>query len=550
MSVSAATINDDWHNANADFLTERMDWLRQRLHACINEPGSPETAAPPTPDYQAGFEPALLTLASNLGLSDFEQQVLLLASSIEFDRQLGALCAQANGDPSQPFPTFALAAALFPNAAWDSISPLRPLRRFELVEIQNQSGTPTTGSPLRADERIVHYVKGLNYPDERLLAFARPLESICCDLPDSQERTVTEVLGAIRPLKPLSVLPRIQLLGGNFKCKRQVAGKVADRLGLRLFELPAELLPSDRDGQESLLRVWERESLLLPIALYVSASDTQESQEPQLCRFVDRAAGLVFVDRLEPLARVSSQSVPVAVEKPSVSEQRELWTKLLPDSTPALVNNVAANFSFDVETIRAIATDDSSAAGMQSETNHEEGRIWERCCSASRQPLKSLAHRVTCKASWKDLVLPEIQEKQLREICSQIQHRTTVYEDWGFGRKMNRGLGLSVLFAGESGTGKSMAAEVIANELRLDLHRIDLSQVVNKYIGETEKNLRRLFDAADNGGTILFFDEADALFGKRTDVKDSHDRFANIETNYLLQRIRIISRFGNPGDEP
>jgi SpoVK/Ycf46/Vps4 family AAA+-type ATPase len=125
----------------------------------------------------------------------------------------------------------------------------------------------------------------------------------------------------------------------------------------------------------------------------------------------------------------------------------------------------------------------------------------------------------------------------LKQVCAQARARNTVYLDWGFARKMNRGFGISALFAGDSGTGKTMAAEVIANELRLNLYRIDLSAVVNKYIGETEKNLRALFDAAENGGAILFFDEADALFGKRSEVKDSHDRYANIEVNYLLQRL-------------
>jgi len=118
-----------------------------------------------------------------------------------------------------------------------------------------------------------------------------------------------------------------------------------------------------------------------------------------------------------------------------------------------------------------------------------------------------------------------------------VRQRTTVYETWGFARSGSRGLGISALFAGASGTGKTMAAEVIADELRLDLYRIDLSSVVSKYIGETEKNLRRIFDAAEQGGVILLFDEADALFGKRSDVKDSHDRYANIEVSYLLQRM-------------
>jgi SpoVK/Ycf46/Vps4 family AAA+-type ATPase len=134
-------------------------------------------------------------------------------------------------------------------------------------------------------------------------------------------------------------------------------------------------------------------------------------------------------------------------------------------------------------------------------------------------------------------VLPPEEKALLRQIVDQVGQRHRVYETWGFGQRMSRGLGISALFAGESGTGKTLAAEVIAHELQLNLYRIDLSQVVSKYIGETEKNLRRLFDAAEDGGSILFFDEADALFGKRSEVKDSHDRYANIEINYLLQRM-------------
>jgi SpoVK/Ycf46/Vps4 family AAA+-type ATPase len=133
--------------------------------------------------------------------------------------------------------------------------------------------------------------------------------------------------------------------------------------------------------------------------------------------------------------------------------------------------------------------------------------------------------------------LPDEQLNRLREIAAQVKQRSKVYNDWGFALKTSRGLGISALFAGESGTGKTMAAEVLANDLQLDLYKIDLSKVVNKYIGETEKNLKRVFDAAEDGGAILLFDEADALFGKRSEVKDSHDRYSNIEVSYLLQRM-------------
>jgi SpoVK/Ycf46/Vps4 family AAA+-type ATPase len=148
-----------------------------------------------------------------------------------------------------------------------------------------------------------------------------------------------------------------------------------------------------------------------------------------------------------------------------------------------------------------------------------------------------LAQRIEPAAAWDDLILPERQKDMLRQIALHVRHRAKVYQDWGFAAKGARGLGISALFAGPSGTGKTMAAEVLADELRLDLYRIDLSQVVSKYIGETEKNLRRVFDAAEGGAAVLLFDEADALFGKRTEVRDSHDRYANIEVSYLLQRM-------------
>jgi SpoVK/Ycf46/Vps4 family AAA+-type ATPase len=163
--------------------------------------------------------------------------------------------------------------------------------------------------------------------------------------------------------------------------------------------------------------------------------------------------------------------------------------------------------------------------------------LWDACRAQARTRLDELAQRIETTASWDDLVLPEPEREILAEIGAHVRRRTMVYETWGFAAKGTRGLGISALFVGASGTGKTTAAEVLARELRLDLYRIDLSQVVSKYIGETEKNLRRVFDAAEGGGAILLFDEADALFGKRSEVKDSHDRYANIEVSYLLQRM-------------
>jgi SpoVK/Ycf46/Vps4 family AAA+-type ATPase len=163
--------------------------------------------------------------------------------------------------------------------------------------------------------------------------------------------------------------------------------------------------------------------------------------------------------------------------------------------------------------------------------------LWDSCRLQARPRLEDLAQRLEPAATWDDLVLPEPECQLLREIAAQVRQRVKVYEVWEMGKRSGTGLGISALFAGASGTGKTLAAEVLAHELRLDLYRIDLSQVVSKYIGETEKNLRRVFAAAETGGAVLLFDEADALFGKRSEVKDSHDRYANIEVSYLLQRM-------------
>jgi SpoVK/Ycf46/Vps4 family AAA+-type ATPase len=155
----------------------------------------------------------------------------------------------------------------------------------------------------------------------------------------------------------------------------------------------------------------------------------------------------------------------------------------------------------------------------------------------ARQRLEGQARLVAPVATWDDLVLPAPQRALLRQIEAHVRHRRRVHEDWGFAARTSRGLGITALFSGPSGTGKTLAAEVLARALDLDLYHVDLSAVVSKYIGETEKNLRRVFDAAEAGGAVLLFDEADALFGKRSEVKDSHDRYANLEVSYLLQRM-------------
>jgi SpoVK/Ycf46/Vps4 family AAA+-type ATPase len=225
------------------------------------------------------------------------------------------------------------------------------------------------------------------------------------------------------------------------------------------------------------------------------------------------------------------------VMRPSHDEQHAVWQDKLGPAAVSLngrVDQLVAQFDVSAETIRTASLD---ALRTANDGDDIADLAWEACRVQARSRLDDLAQRIEATAGWDDLVLPEAQLQVLQEIVAQVQERVVVYERWGFGRKGDRGLGISVLFAGQSGTGKTTAAEVLARALKLDLYRIDLSSLVSKYIGETEKNLRRVFDAAEEGGAVLLFDEADALFGKRSEVKDSHDRYANIEVSYLLQRM-------------
>jgi hypothetical protein len=489
--------------------------------------------------------PALVTLAARLGLSPFEEHVLLLCVAMELDPGFGALCAAAQGDPSSPHPTFALAFELFDDPAWDVVTPGRALRYWRLVEISQPAGRPLTLSVLRADERIVSLAKGLNYLDDRLEPLFPPLATEFDPgmLAPTQSALVDDVLRRLR--RADGPAPIVNLMGPDGITKTLLGAAIAWTTGRRLHAIGAELLPSGSDDLETLARLWDRESLLLPIALLVDASDLDpaatEGPARQVVRFLGRSDGLVFLASRERWTKLPRASVTVDALRPSASEQRDAWQEQLvkrsvaDDAAAAVGPALAGQFRLDLPQIGAIVDTVVEENGPESPELRRE--LWAECLAHSRPRLDALAQRVDVRPTWDDFVLAEPQLGLLHQLSHQVADRTTVYETWGFAARMNRGLGISALFAGATGTGKSMAAEVIAAELRLDLYRIDLSAVVSKYIGETEKNLRRLFDAAEDGGALLFFDEADALFGKRSEVKDSHDRYANIEVNYLLQRM-------------
>ncbi|MGB7921982.1 MAG: ATP-binding protein [Pyrinomonadaceae bacterium] len=492
--------------------------------------------------------PALVLLAQRFGLSNFERSVLLLCVAMELDTRVDLLCDYAQGNWGRAYPTFALALTLFDNAAWDVLSPERPLRFWRLIEINQPGAQPLTISRLAADEWVVNYIKGLNYLDDRLAPLLVPMRSTAepAELPASQQSPVDTIAQTLARAATDPRLPVIQLLGADGASKRIVASQASAALNLHLYALPIQQLPSQAAELETLSRLWQRQSILLPVALYLDAREpvnfTQAEAPapplPSLSRFLLRSDGVFFLDTREVWPQLELPTLALDISKPTAAEQQAAWSGALGKDGADIAARLAGQFSLNLTEIRQI-----SQAALAQTAQQEDAplpladMLWDACLMNTRPRLDALAQHLEPKATWDDIVLPDAELALLRQIVEQVGRRNTVYEEWGFGKKMNRGLGISALFTGQSGTGKTMAAEIIADELRLNLYRIDLSAVVSKYIGETEKNLRRLFDAAEDGGTILFFDEADAIFGKRSEVKDSHDRYANIEINYLLQRM-------------
>ena len=561
-------MNDElkqWQERNEQYLAAALNLLRLRLIRLAESMGKQDLlsrkkrvseaeitkASAALANIEAADPPpALLILGGRLGLSRFEREVLLLCAAMEFDTRVPWLCALAQDDPSRRYPTFALALALFDEPAWDVLSPERPLRYWRLLNVNRLGAHSLTTSPLNADERIVNYIKGLNYLDDRLAPLLFPFDVVVAEteLSPSQQEVVTSVVQNLQLSMNGGPPPVTQLVGLDSLSKQLVAQKTAATLGLHLNRLPLELMPAQPAELDELARLLQRESFLLPIAVFLDAHEPEvngksegESQPAAspLHRFLARSQGVFFLSTREIRSDLRSTNMVVEVKKPTPAEQRALWADLLGGAAAGSPPLLAGQFNLNDSTIRKVVKRVSAEPRDNGHTLHD--RLWETCMIHTGPKLDQLAQRLEPKATWEDIVLPQEARDLLHQIADQVRQRSKVYDSWGFRKKLNRGLGISALFAGDSGTGKTMAAEVIANDLHLNLYRIDLSGVVSKYIGETEKNLRRLFDAAEDGGAILFFDEADALFGKRSEVKDSHDRYANIEINYLLQRMEAYN---------
>jgi ATPase family associated with various cellular activities (AAA)/Winged helix domain, variant len=539
----SATKQEVWLNANSTYLNAALAVVRLHLEACvgINKDGPSGKNKDNTIQQaqkkwkQAGAklkEPtALDVVCSMFDLSSFERDILLLCAGMELDWKMRELVSAALGNINHSYPTFDLMLAVLPEAHWSALTPISPLRRWRLIEVEK--GESLTQSPLRIDERVLHFLTGAPYLDVRLhgLIESVPIPST---LPVSHQKLSQKIVEWWS--QPTANPAVIQLCGKGQQEKLSLAAKACSQLGLHMISIRAADLPKDYAERDALTRLLEREVLLGNSVVLLDCDEVDQKKNATF--LAENLNTLVLVSATEPITIIRRSMARIDVDKPGIKEQLSLWQEALGTKASKLngqLETLVSHFNLGADAIQAASTQYLNGAPLKKKEIGEA--LWEACRVQARRGLDHLARRIEPAANWNDLVLPELQRRTLQDIAAHVRQRSKVYESWGFAAKSSRGLGISALFAGVSGTGKTLAAEVLANELKLDLYHIDLSQVVNKYIGETEKNLSRIFDAAEEGGAVLLFDEADALFGKRSEVKDSHDRYANIEVSYLLQRM-------------
>jgi hypothetical protein len=546
-----------WHDANQRSIVSELNKTREYV-ARYSEGIAPGTSPPSVPGSPEGQKSgdmedtrspsALDILCHRFGLSAFERNILLLCAGMDLDSSFFELVAFAACNPDRPQPDFSLALGALPDPHWSALSPGAPLRYWRMIEVGH--GPCLTKSPLKIDERILHFMTGVQHPDERLSGYMISSRNDIKmeDLVPSHRVLANKIATTLKDCDATQQWPVIQLPGSDTSDKLDIAAVACTDSGRDLCIIPAPALPTAPAELESLIRLCDREAILSSSALLLVCDDLDPSDIARfssVLRMIDSLKAPLFVSIKDPCHIGIRQNISIVVRRPHPREQYALWNGALGKPVALSADDLKTlvlQFDLSARTIRNAAEIyrmdiRTGPAPVGGKTDSRLRIIQDACCTRLRTRISDLTQHIYPSAGWDDLVLPLQQKEILQTIAIQVRQRMRVYDTWGFAAKNSRGLGISALFAGASGTGKTMAAEVLAHELSLDLYRIDLAQVVSKYIGETEKNLRRVFDAAESGGAILLFDEADALFGKRSEVKDSHDRYANIEISYLLQRM-------------
>jgi len=513
-----------------------------------------------------GIRLTLPHLSETFGLMPFEEQALLAALAPELDGRFGTIYAYLQNDMGRRRPGADLIQRILCRSSEERMASLAvfshegALFRVRLLRAVEKSDEPARYWPILVDEPILAVLMGRT---SLLPEMAAVLQVLAPEhelgalrwLPEIREQLLGLTIHFLTTAMDSGRRLILHFYGPSGSGKRALAAALAKELGIPLLRLDLREAAARFENFETGIRMLFRQALLHQSALFLENFDVLTGDDEK--RFVQRKALRRVIDEFAWLVFVGTESAwtpagyfaphwytAFEVGAPGMMERRALWDSLStahpvrfePD---VIWRDIATKFRVTPGQMKAAL---DSASGLARLHNPEDSAISSAdlhrgLYAQSNQKLSTLGRKLKPRYGWNDIILPANAMAQLRELCAQMRHRETVYAEWGFDRKLSLGKGLCALFSGQSGVGKTMAVEVIANDLCLEVFKIDLSHVVSKYIGETEKNLSRVFEEAESSNAILFFDEADALFGKRSEVKDAHDRYANIEINYLLQRM-------------
>lgn len=502
-----------------------------------------------------GTELRLERLGDRFALTSFDKDILLFCLLPELALKYERLFGYIQDDVTRRRPTVALALDLLCSSFEDRLAGRQPLSqhapliKYHFISLHDDTPgkhAPLLARSLKLDDRIRDYLLGFDEIDADLQPFVhrieaqRRLEYII--LADNIRARLVQLTDAHKDGTHLIWY----FYGPEGTGKRSTAEALCHRLGTDLLIADVKLMSQVSLPFETIARLLCREAVLQDAAIYWKDFDTLldddfSSQLRTAMAEIEQTPDLVFLSGSRVWdARHSWGSklfIPVEFPIPDYDQRQHLWLSSLDGQPEAAVGALAGKFQLSGGQILEAASLARNLALWRDGGSVTGDDLHRACRQVSNQKLIQLARKVKPRYIWADIVLPKDQLEQLREICNYVKYHQLVYGEWGFEHKLSLGKGLNVLFAGPSGTGKTMAAEIMTNELGLDLYKIDLATVVSKYIGETEKNLDRIFKEAQDSNSILFFDEADAIFGKRSEVRDSHDRYANIEIAYLLQKM-------------
>jgi SpoVK/Ycf46/Vps4 family AAA+-type ATPase len=504
-------------------------------------------------------------LSRIFGLSPFEEQVVVVCLAPELDLKYAKLYAYLQDDISKKKPTVELILKLLCATPEQALG-ARPLfasqsslLRARILRLADDTDALLLTRAVKLDERVVNFLLGFGAVDGAYADYVTPdpetAEPPNSTAPDGLKTRLLEVARAhLQDSSSSSRKLIYQLHGASGAGKKSLAGWLCRQLDTPLLVVDLRRVMQRASDFEDTMKVILREALLQPAAIYLENFDCLLDRDEQsaarqqsVVRAVEEFSWLTFIatEKAWEPGGLFKQHLFLSAElpPPDMTGRAQIWKSMTAAGVPLEpgvdVEELATKFQLTpgkIESALVVARNQAHLrAGADAPVTMDD--LYDGCRSQSNQKLSALARKLPAGYTWTDITLSADSLAQLREFCAQMKNRRTVYETWGFARQVSACKGLSALFYGPSGTGKTMAVEIIARELRLDAYKIDLSTVVSKYIGETEKNLSEIFREAETSNAILFFDEADALFGKRSEVKDAHDRYANIEVNYLLQRV-------------